>query len=264
MRRFLPKTFSFSKRVTIVTALLATIMIVCSVWQWRRYNWKVGIVETYNLDSKTAALTFPANAKSEGEFSPVIDRRVRVRGHFDYDHEVIVTNKRKPSGPGHFLLAPFQIADTGEWVIVSRGFIPFEDRTPDTWRKYDSTEPDEFTAIVKRSVHPMLFSPKNPKPEPGRIVSLWYFEEIDKIAAQLPQKNVITAVYLQRVGTPLRGSFPEQAISIEVPPSTHYGYMIEWAILACATLAIGFVLQAFPWYRGKSMNSLQPLSNTIH
>jgi cytochrome oxidase assembly protein ShyY1 len=137
-------------------------------------------------------------------------------------------------------------------IIVSRGFIPFADRTPESWTKYNFEPRDSFDAVLKKSISPHSLGPSNPETGPGREYErMFFFEEIPKMAAQLPYP-VFSEIYVQRIGAPSSGEFPAQAISIEIPPSTHFGYTIEWALLALATLSAGFLVQAFPRKRRRA------------
>jgi cytochrome oxidase assembly protein ShyY1 len=229
-------------------------MFRLSWWQWQRYLWKVELVNSYESLETTASREFTGP-----DYASLVDSPVKLRGKYDYSRQVIVTNKKHGEGSfstmaGHHLLTPFLITDTNgeeKAVIVSRGFIPFEDRLPETWNKY-SFEPAEelLNGVVKHSISPWLIGPKNPRTGEGReFVTRFFFEEIPKLAAQLPYP-VIETVYIQRLGAPPVGEFPRQAVQIEVPPSTHYGYTLEWAALGTVTLIVGALLQLFPQYRG--------------
>lgn len=244
-------------------------MFRLSYWQWERYLWKVDLVTSYENLQTTAARDFIGP-----DYDALVDSPVKLRGRYDYKREVIVTNKKHGENsfstmPGHHLLTPFLIAGENKAVIVSRGFIPFEDRLPETWKKY-SFEPveEELNGVVKRSISPWLIGPKNPATGEGReFVSRFFFEEMPKLAAQLPYP-VIESVFIQRLGAPPAGEFPRQSVQIEVPPSTHYGYTLEWAALGVVTLLVGALLQLFPQYRGLfSQNddeSAAPAERVLH
>lgn len=262
MRRLLPQTFSFSWKITLTCLFLAAVMFRLSYWQWQRYLWKVDLVKSYDALPSVPALPFPSSGSLPEDFDSVVNRRVSLRGRYDYEHQVIVTNKRHASDgrpgtegfatePGHFLFAPFIIDGSNRAVFVSRGFIPFEDLTPETWKRYDFQPGEEsLSGVVKRTITPWLIGPRNPKTGGNNpFQTKFKFEEISKLAAQLPYPS-IEPIYIQRLGNPPVGNFPAEAVSIEVPPSTHHGYMLEWASLGILTLAVGFILQAFPWYRG--------------
>lgn len=243
MLDFIKSNFRFSPTITAVCVSLACVMVWASTWQWERYLKKVELVKTYGEHSKSLPLELPLDT---GEFESVFDRKVKIRGTFDYEKQVIVTNRKEVSGPGHLLLTPLKLEDSDKRIIVSRGFIPFEDREPKDWEKYNFEENVEIYGVVKPSVDSMLFAPSNPDANLQKpFARIWYFPEIGKMAQQLPYP-VVSEIYLQKIGAPPKGEFPSEYIRIEVPPQTHFGYTIEWAVLAVVTLLLGFIMQVMP------------------
>lgn len=235
------RKFRFSWKITLFCVALSAVMVRCAFWQWDRYGKKVELVRTYETNATAEPTPLPAD---ETAFSGLFDRKVSVKGHYDFSHQLIVRNKRHASGPGHHLFTPLIIDGTEKAIFVSRGFIPFADLKPDDWKKYNGAAEETVTGVLKSSVSAHLFGPSNPKTDTG-FQTDWYFEEIPQMTAQLPY-SAIPSAYVQRLGPPLAGEFPAEAVTIEVPPSTHFGYTIEWSILAVVTLLIGFFLQ---WFR---------------
>ena len=280
MRNILGK-LSLGKSLPIV--VLAVLMFWASSWQWTRYLEKKELVATYKVNPQALALTFPAEQlqssappasgfdylPSDSErllLKSLRYRKVALKGHFDFANQLIVTNRRSADGPGHNLLSPFILSGSGRAVIVSRGFIPYPDRKPEDWKKYDFPElaaPNEVVieGVVQESIVPFVLGPSNPNPEVERE-PVWYFEEVSKMARQLPY-SVVLGAFVQQLGTPPRGKYPEQAVSIRVPPSTHFGYSIEWAILGVLTLIGGIIWQVAPWRRPKPPESDRDVSVNI-
>ncbi len=226
-------------------------MVRCSFWQWARYLKKVELVQSYNEHSTSVAIQLSDSQIVKESFDTLWNQKISVSGTYDFENQVIVTNKKHATGSGHFLITPLKIDGSDKAILVSRGFIPFEDRDPATWGKYDTTSRENLHGVLKHAILPYFLGPSNPEvSSSGPLKRLWYFEEIDKMAKQLPYPIVQTA-YIQRLGKPPVGEYPAQAVSIEVPPSTHFGYTIEWALLAIVTVIIGFWLQAYPRKYGK-------------
>lgn len=265
----LPQSFRFSLKVTVFCIVLASIMLWCSRWQWGRYQEKKALIATYEQNTVDPVAPFPVSARTAEDFSPLINRRVHLTGRYDLTRQLIVTNKKHASGPGHWLFVPFILDGSEHAVLLSRGFIPFADRSPAEWKKYDVPERDSFDAVVKATKVPWKLGPKNPAVTPnGEYQTRWFFEEVEKMAQQLPYPT-ITPVFLQRIGQPALGDFPAQAISIDVPPSTHFGYTIEWALLAFATVSLGFLYQAYPRkritvVRGSNESAPPPTGAVLH
>lgn len=246
---------SFGK--TAITLALACVMITCSYWQRNRYYWKVELVKTYKANSSAPAPEFPGAALANGPdgkkssveaalVSSLRFKKVSLRGTFDYDRQIIVTNRRDVSGPGHYLIAPFHLEGSDKTVLVSRGFIPFENRNAESWTQWNFPQPGVIEAVVQECLSDSTFGPSNPPVgTPENPERLWFYEECGKIAQQLPYP-IIGSVFVQQLGGAPVGEFPKEAVSIQIPPSTHFGYMIEWALLAFVTLLLGIGLQLVP------------------
>ena len=220
-------------------------MVRASVWQWDRYLFKKDLLATYEQNSESPPLPFPSDSPEARETA--LNRKVEVSGRYDYQHEMIILNRRHASGPGHVLLTPM-LREDGEAVLVTRGFIPFADREPQTWEKYRAAEGEvTVQGVLTPGVpHRSLLAPNSKLGSSDKaFVRTWLYPDLSKIAEQLPYP-VLTEVYVQKIGEPIGGEFPAEFIDVKVPPSTHFGYTIEWALLALATLILGFVLQAFP------------------
>ncbi len=245
-------------------------MIIAAQWQWSRYKYKVLLLQSFRLNSLTMPLSFPPAQNSERilpDAESIIEKRVKLSGIYDYSRQVIITNREGQigafAGPGHLLITPFKLTDgSNRTVLVSRGFVPFADRDPDTWEKY-SFDKGEVTieAVAQRSITPSRFGPKN-KPidasNKSAFQRIWFFEEIESMAKQLPYP-ILENIYLQKLGGPPTGEFPREAVKIQVPPSTHLGYTIEWSLLAVLSWVIAIFLQSYSWRRRAPASTRLPL-----
>lgn len=242
----LPKRFKFSAKITSAAIALASLMLWASSWQWERYLYKEELVKTYAHHHDSVAKELPISLDAD-VYQPLLHQKVRLRGSYDLENQLIVINRRHATGSGYWLLAPFRIAGSETAVIVSRGFIPFEDRTPESWRKYDRVGEIELVGVLQESISGGMVNPSSRvfSLKDGEDLKQWRYPDVAEIAKGLPYP-VVPAIFVQRLGPPLSGEFPAEAISIRVPPSTHYWYSFEWIGLALATLLIAFLLQAFP------------------
>ena len=228
-------------------------MIWAACWQWSRYKYKKHILQSYANNKTAAALEFKAG--DDQSYQDLLHKKVTVKGAYDFSLQLIVTNRKHRSGPGHWLLTPLKLADSEKKVIVNRGFIPFRDSEESKWRKYNTEQGEvSVVAVVKESVpHRSLVSAELSSGELKEgLRRKWLYPDIEKIAEQLPGET-ITSVYLHALEKQGSEPFPAPVIALRVPPSTHFGYTIEWILLAAASLVIGFLLQAFP--RNKKLES---------
>jgi len=243
------KNFRFSPTISIIALVLITLMLNASAWQWDRYKFKKDLEATYAQNSTIAPLPFPVaqSANSAPDFSTLMNRKVEVSGRYDYDKQILIRNRRHHTGPGYWLITPLHIENSPLTILVSRGFIPFADGADNRWRKYDFATNENLSGVIQASVpHRTFLSPRNPEASLEKtFVTHWLYPDIENAAKQLPYPT-ITDVYIQRLGLPPQGDFPAEAVSIAVPPSTHFGYTFEWIILALVTFAVAIWLQANP------------------
>lgn len=260
---FLPQSFRLSPTITVISLLLSGVMLCCAVWQWERYQFKRELLATYDQNSLSLPIPFSIDRLAPTELNEILYKKIQVRGEYDYSRQLIITNRKGSVGPGHWLVTPLKIAGSEPRILVSRGYIPYADAEPVSWKKFDFALAEDLQAVVQPTVpHRSWLAPKSALPKyDSQPVTRWFYPDLEKIAEQFPYP-VITSVYLQRLGPPPIGTFPEEAISIEVPPSTHFGYTIEWILLAIATLAVGFLLQAYP-KRKSSHASPKKIENTF-
>jgi surfeit locus 1 family protein len=70
-------------------------------------------------------------------------RPVRVSGRFDYDHELVLTNRTRRGSPGVDLLTPVRLAGSDTAVLVDRGWVYAADGSSVDrvrWREGDSAD----------------------------------------------------------------------------------------------------------------------------
>ncbi|MDD2943877.1 MAG: SURF1 family protein [bacterium] len=236
----------FSPLITVFSLILAALMLKASAWQWERYKFKKELVDTYTANSSAPAKTLGDQTTAD-ELRNLIFHKVEVLGQFDYEHQFIVANRRHASGPGYWLMTPFYLSGGNRLLIVSRGFIPFAEDTPESWSKYSFTNLEKITGVVQPSVEKSsIFSPNNPSVQPQRFVKKWLYPEISAMARQL-QGDSFTTIFLQQIAGPTADGFPAEAVSVQVPPSTHFGYTFEWIILAILTVMVPLLVQHIRW-----------------
>ncbi len=270
----LPRTFTFSPLITIVALGLSLLMLKASVWQWDRYKAKVALIESYKDNRQSSAVELP---ESDSSYTSLINRKVVLRGSFEYEHEMIVLNRRNAGKPGSLLLTPFKIDGREKRIIVSRGWIPFEDRDPESWNRYRETNTAEIYGVVQEGKESSWVNPSVPAGQssgsktPGAFQRQWLFPDLRGMAKQVPYPLEEGFLIQKLKGEEDTRAMPAEYVSFRVPPSTHFGYTIEWALLALGSLLIGFLLQAFPSFFFRAMRkekrgeeSPSPSGATIH
>ena len=225
------------------SVILTLIMLTASRWQWTRYHEKLELVETYKTHSDgNLGVEITVDKLKDQDLNDLVNRKIRIKGTFDYINQFLVGNRRSKTGAGFWLMTPLTIEGSEERILISRGFIPYEDKDESTWKKYEGTKDSlEFSGVLSKSVGKRsYFSPGATSTNP-KVLLYPNLEEASKI---LPYP-VQTEIYIQGILPPIIDDFPMTDIRIDVPPSTHFWYTFEWILLAILTQVLCFLYQLF-------------------
>ncbi len=208
-------------------------------------------------------------------------RRFIVEGTYDFSQEIILRNRRVDDQPGAFVVTPLKIKDSDQYIMVSRGFIPLPDITPETRTKFQKVVSVVFMGLGKKSVKPRFLAPQDPPASQEKRVDAWLRINLEEIQKQLPYQ--IAPIYLEVMSAydsktaeekilaanmsraellmlPLRGlnqekkqkagehkpkleDYPTPQFDTVLPAGRHLGYVFEWAIMAFFTFLIWLLTQ---------------------
>lgn len=269
--------FNFSPRVSIICGTLALGMVLMAIWQWKRHEEKLQYVAVLseNLSSpivKVDKLLSPSLSSQEISF-----RRVSVSGTYDFEHEVVLRNRRVDSEPGVFVLTPLKLKESDTAILVNRGFIPLNLSERKERQVFQKQPQVEFIGIIKETHQKKIFGPEDPPTGPGNPwVDAWLRVDVENISQQIPYK--LFPYYVEVMGNddatsaqklivssnferdemfflagkhlgPVNHSnedlsrYPIPTFSTVVPPARHLGYVFEWSAMALMTLIIAVILQ---------------------
>jgi cytochrome oxidase assembly protein ShyY1 len=262
-------------RKPAIGLILAALMMCMSYWQWSRYQGKLPIVAQMRANLETAITPFEALRPKDDDFAPLLYRRVSLTGKYDFEHEMILRNRRFEEIPGVFLITPLKL-DSGAVVLVQRGFIPLDHSKKEHRSLFQTDEPVAIVGLIKPPKVPAFFiAPQDPPSGPPHPwIDAWLRVDIEKMARQLPYKPL--PIYVERMSEaalvsteavtkrvlrsdetrddmlffPMRAEtlahqvtrpltdFPHPVFDSVIPPGRHLGYVYEWAFMALGTLII--------------------------
>jgi len=220
---------------------------------------------------------FPSSNENGPLWGKLHHRRITVSGTYDFEHEMVLRNRRYESFPGVYAITPLKIDGRDDYILVSRGFVPLHLSSREIRKKFQRNEKAIFTGLVKESSPQKAFSPNDPETGPDKPwVDAWLRIDIQKMAKQLPYK--VLPLFLEVMETPeVKGveekivtsksgrddmlifpgpeskiksekdvpdlNYPLPVFDTVVPPGRHQGYIFEWAFMAFMTFLIGILLQ---------------------
>lgn len=126
------KTPSGNNKLTPGKTIFLGLMIAMPVisfylgtWQMRRLKWKTNLIATCE-----DRLTYPPVPLPKNFTPDMCDgweyRKVTVKGEFKHDQEIFVGPRVRNGVKGYFLFTPFVRKDTGEKLLIERGWISEE------------------------------------------------------------------------------------------------------------------------------------------
>lgn len=194
----------------------AAVLAGLGVWQLQRLEWKQGVLA--QIEARIGAAPVPLPTAPD----PLADRYlpVTVTGRFT-GQALDVLVSRKEIGAGYRVIAVLQAAD-GRRILVDRGFVADEARGAGhaagpvtvTGNLHWPDEVDGYT------------------PAPDAKTGLWFARDVPAMAAALGADPVLVVA---RADT---GDGVEPMPVDAAIPNNHFGYAVQWFLLAVVWLGM--------------------------
>lgn len=108
--------------MTALTVLLLAVFISLGRWQWGRAEQKEALARGFAAGAEQAQ---PLGALSTATLPRYAV--VSVTGEWDAARQFLLDNRTRDGRAGYEVLTPLRLAD-GRWLLVNRGWLPFEGR----------------------------------------------------------------------------------------------------------------------------------------
>ncbi|MGE5651708.1 MAG: SURF1 family protein [Bacillota bacterium] len=222
-------TFRFRWLPFIAAGIAAIIGISLGQWQMRRATEKEAIEARMAQREAAAPLLLNAGVPGidEAEY-----RRAIARGEFARDWPVYLDNRPYQGVAGFFVLMPFRLAGTQQYVLVARGWVRRD--AADRTRLAVAPPPaglTEVTGMVRRHPGHVLQLGRDEPLHPGAIVQNVSVREVAQAS-----KLDIAPIMLEQLNDTHDGlvrDWPRPSIGVE----RHRGYAFQWYALAATALA---------------------------
>jgi surfeit locus 1 family protein len=116
------RVFAPSWTMTAVTVLLLAVFISLGRWQWSRGEQKEALARGFAAGAVQAQ---PLGARGTATLPRYAV--VSVTGEWDAARQFLLDNRTRDGRAGYEVLTPLRLAD-GRWLLVNRGWLPFEGR----------------------------------------------------------------------------------------------------------------------------------------
>lgn len=199
--------------------------LALGVWQVQRLAWKRDLIA--RVEARIHAEPVPAPdsaafarlAPAEAEY-----RRVSLSGHFLNDRETLVQAVTALGG-GFWVLTPFA-TDGGFTVLVNRGFVPPEMRSPQLRASARTEGATSLTGLLRLSEPGGGFLRAN-DPSAER----WYSRDVDAILAArgVPEG---APYFVDAEARDASGAYPVGGLTVVRFTNNHLVYALTWFALA--------------------------------
>ena len=164
------RRFKFSLKISFIGLIFIILFLRLSYWQWTRHLEKKTYIET--LDARLKEEVLPLSeliaVSRSTDWGKYIHRRVLVKGIFDYQHEILLRNRKHQGHPGVHILTPLKISNSDQVVLIDRGYLPLEYSKKELRNKFQRKGEHEVYGLVKETMPRRIFSPQDPETGPDK------------------------------------------------------------------------------------------------
>lgn len=234
--------------VTIVAIISVGVMARLGIWQLDRLEQRRAFNDQVLSVREKPPLELATNPQ-EIQLSETYRQAVAV-GEYDYANEVILSNQSYRDQLGVHLLTPMKLAGEAGYILVDRGWVPFEDYQNGVLAEYQTGGEAEASGILADTTTSIgVRSCLNEEVPDNAQMVLWCVD-LAAIQERLPYE--IAPLYLVR--TPL-GSAESPPIGttvqFEISEGPHLGYAMQWFGFA-VVLAIGYPVYVYRFEKARS------------
>ncbi|MER8398492.1 SURF1 family protein [Mesorhizobium sp. M1348] len=211
------------------------ILLALGTWQVQRLHWKEGLLQT--IDQRTHSAPVPLAE---------VEKRFAATSDVDYT-PATVTGTFLHQGERHFLatwegqsgfdvFTPLQL-DDGRFVLINRGFVPYDFKDPAKRPQGQVTGEVTVTGLAR---NPLPAKPSMMLPDNDPQKNIFYWKDRDAMAssAGLPAGAALVPIFIDANATANPGGLPVGGVTVIDLPNSHLQYAITWYGLAAALAGV--------------------------
>lgn len=232
--------------VTLVSVCIATTAL--GIWQVQRMAWKQDLIARVHARVTAPPVAPPAEAKWPNVSAEADEyRRVTTSGKFLHDKEALVAASTE-RGPGYWVMTPL-VQQDGTIVIVNRGYVPTDRRTPLTRAAGNAADETTVTGLLRMSEAGVWILRAN-DPAAGR----WYRRDPAAIA-EAHGLSRVAPYFIDADATPNPGGWPLGGLTRVAFSNNHLIYALTWFALALLAAGAAVYVIRTDFMRAKAPHS---------
>jgi surfeit locus 1 family protein len=217
---------------TVFTVPAVLLMLGLGVWQIQRLHWKEGLIAERTERTSAPAIALPG---ADADVGSLEYRHVTASGEFVHGKEIFLGARSMNGNPGYHVVTPLRTAD-GRTILVDRGWIPLDRKTPDKRAAGNVTGPITVDGVLRLEGTQTWFVPDN-RPD----LNFFFWVDLPTMAKLAGLPNTETRYFVEAGKAPNPGGFPIGGQTRINLPNDHLQYAITWFSLAIA-LSVIYVL----------------------
>jgi surfeit locus 1 family protein len=210
--------------LVVLCLVLAGVFVALGIWQVERRAWKLGLIA--RVDARLHAPAQPLPPRSAWG-RDLAYRRVRLAGSFLHGSETLV-QAVTARGAGWWVLTPLRTA--GGIVLVNRGFVPQERRTPASRREGQVAGRVVVSGLIRTSEPGGAFLRSN-----DPVGDRWYSRDVIAIASARGL-GATAPFFIDADARANPGGLPVGGLTVVAFHNSHLVYAITWFALAALCL----------------------------
>ena len=199
---------------------------------------RLGIWQVHRLEERRATNAVAGAARSaspvelnrRGLDTSLVNRRVRVRGHYDHGHDVVLRGREYRGVPGVEIVSPLISEGRDTAVLVNRGFVPAPDAVT-----VDAGSVREPGMVWVEGIA-ILMDSGGGAPLERRELTTWARLDREALRARLPYP--IYPFSIRQFPDSALPRFPRRLDPPALDDGPHLNYAIQW--FAFAAIAVVF------------------------
>ena len=218
----------------ILTFFALGVLISLGNWQMERKAWKADLIKLVNERVVSPAISFQELVQRSSKLEDIRFQPVRLRGTFDHSKErhYFLPYKGKV---GWHILTPL-ILETGEVVLVDRGFVPDALKEAKERPKGLVKGSQEIEGLVRLSEERNYFSPQNDVRQ-----NKWYVRDLKELydSLKLPEGGPSSWPFMiDQKRSATSGEWPLPGVTKVTFTDKHFGYALTWYGLALTLIGV--------------------------
>ncbi len=205
----------------LLAAIFATACVFLGRWQMDRRAETLAEINRVVSNYSAAPIPF---AEARNEFTRMDPEKewtqVELKGRYDAEGQRVVRNRTLNGQPGYEVVVPFKL-DTGETVVIDRGWLPIGNNTPGRPDSVPQPPSGEVTAVVRlKPGEPQL---QRGAPD-GQLASI----DLPAYSSELGYPLLAGAYGLLTSETPPVADMPAAFPMPATEEGTHLSYSLQW------------------------------------